>query len=105
MKLDTTRALHTFTGEPIHDAAGPVALATVLVAALLASHADEQPSGEEKLWRYNLARRIQQAGGTVELSAEELALIRRLVGKGYATPVVGAVHEAIEGTRGPHVPH
>ena len=94
MKLETGTPLKTFTGDPINDAQGPVTIGKVAIAALLASYADEMPTGEEKLWRYNLARRLN-VGGEVEISTDDAALIKRLVGKAYGAVVVGPVYEAI----------
>lgn len=94
MKLNTSTPIKTFTGEDIHDATGPVTIGTVAIAALLAEHADERPSNEEKLWRYQLARRLH-VGGEVEITVEDGALIKRLVGKAYGSVVVGPVYEAI----------
>lgn len=94
MKLETGTPLTTFTGEPINDAQGPVTIGKVAIAALLANLNDDAPTAEEKMWRYNLARRLH-VGGEVEITAEDAALIKRLVGKAYGAVVVGPVYEAI----------
>lgn len=68
----------------------------IVVASLLATYQDEPAlKGEDKYKRWKLADKIQ-AGNDVELTTEELVLIKTLVGK-YATPMaIGPIYNAIE---------
>lgn len=70
-------------------------LGNVAVNALLGQYQDEQVGGDEKFKRFKLADRIS-VGGVQEVSAEEIALIKRLVGKGFLPMFVGAVYDALE---------
>jgi hypothetical protein len=66
-----------------------VTLGDVSVRALMAVAPDEQNlAGEEKFKRFVLAMKIKD-GGEVALSAEDIALLKKLIGKIYAPLVVG----------------
>jgi hypothetical protein len=66
-----------------------VVLANIAVRALMASYQDETNlAGEEKFKRYALAMKIKD-GGDVSVSAEEVSLLKRLIGKLYTPLVVG----------------
>lgn len=65
-------------------------LDTVVENALLASYPDEQTlSGEEKVKRFKLAVRIHDQRKDPTLTADETALIKKLVAKAYNPLVVG----------------
>ncbi len=70
-------------------------LGAICVQALLMTFPDEQVTGEEKFRRYQLAERLS-TGGEVEVTAEEVALLKNLAGKGYVPLMVGAVWKALE---------
>jgi len=82
------------------DADRPLRLYDVARAALLAQFPDEQNlDGEQKYQRYRLVSRMAKAmanGGAVDLTAEEIALLKKLIGKGYGPGVVGPAFEALE---------
>ena len=66
-----------------------VTLADVSVRALMAVAQDEATlAGEEKFKRFSLAMRIKD-GGKIDLSAEDTAMLKKLIGKLYAPLVVG----------------
>ncbi|TXH09503.1 MAG: hypothetical protein E6R04_08010 [Spirochaetes bacterium] len=76
-----------------------VTMRWVSTEALLGSYRDEVESGldgEEKARRYELAKKV-----TVEtepdLSVEELAKIKKLVGKAFGADLVGPAYAALEG--------
>jgi hypothetical protein len=72
------------------DCAGkpPLTLGKVAMRALTASYQDEQSlAGEEKFKRGQLAEKVY-AGGAVAISAEDTALIKRLIAKGYGPLIV-----------------
>lgn len=68
----------------------------VLVNSLLAEFPGEKIDGEEKLKRYKLAIKIQEAKAEVDLSSEEIVKVKELVGKGWTPLISGQVWELIE---------
>lgn len=93
MKRDFSQTLAAL-GEPLPENVGT--LRAVCVGALLGVYADEQSlGGEEKFRRYQLAERVN-AGGVQEVSAEEVALLKKLVGKNWPPAVLGPAYEALE---------
>ncbi len=89
--------LKTFEGEDIQDETGkPITLRTACVRALLYTAPNDTTDGQKKFERYKLAEKIMGAKGHVELTAEELALIKQLVGVIYVTVLVGRIYEALE---------
>ena len=77
---------------------------TALGGHKLEGYPDEQASGEEKFKRYQLAERIS-AAGPQDVSVEEVALIKRLIGKGYPPMVVGPAWLALENDPAPVEPN
>ena len=76
----------------------PATLGGVSVDALLATFQDEQNlSGEEKLKRWELAVKIKNGVDPVELSVEEIALIKKLIGKAYGPLISGQAWQMLEG--------
>ena len=93
MKINFNQPIKNIQGEEIKD----LTLKTVSVEALLATFSDEQSlSGEEKAKRYLLATRIY-ANDELDLTVEEIAKIKQLIGKGYGPLVVGQAWEILEG--------
>lgn len=78
-------------GTPIVDERGKeveLTLGRVAIEGLMTPYQDEQSlSGEEKLRRVELARRIQ-AKDTGKFAAEDIALIKKLINKRYPSPLV-----------------
>jgi hypothetical protein len=67
----------------------PATLGIVAMRALLAPYqGEENLSGEDKFKRFALAMKIK-GGGEVPLSAEDTALLKKLIGKLYTPLVVG----------------
>jgi hypothetical protein len=96
MKRNFDHTLKTLDGSDVVDVAAikdgvaPVlSMKTVAVNSLMATFEDDRNvSGDEKLNRYLLATRIN-AGGEVELNAEEILSLKKLIGRGYNALVVG----------------
>ena len=88
-------------GEEIPDVKGKTAtLRGLAIDALLAQYQDEQNlGGEEKLKRWELASKIKNSPDPVEVSAEEVVLIKKLVGKAYGVLVVGQAWKYLEGEK------
>ena len=92
LALDFTQPLTTLSGQPFTDPDSKVTitLATIAENALLQAYPDEQNlSGEEKLKRYTLARKIEDNKQKAELSAEEIALLKKLIAKLYNPLILG----------------
>ncbi|MBA7496913.1 hypothetical protein ES702_07522 [subsurface metagenome] len=49
----------------------------------------KEMSGKEKCERYDLAMRIHKGKGLVDLQSEEISLLKKLIGRGYSTLIVG----------------
>ena len=72
-------------------------LADVAENALLSDYRDEQNlDGVEKLKRWTLAKKIEDTKSSVTLNADEIALIKKLVGKAYNPLVYGEMVQAID---------
>ena len=69
-------------------------LGRVLCDALLMQRQGETPTGTEKVERYLLAQRIH--GGSATLTAEEVVLLKELVGASYIPLVVGQVWKMLD---------
>ena len=73
-----------------------ITLKRVAVNALQAIFEDERNlDGSEKLKRWQLAMKIH-LGGDVDLTTEEIALVKKLIGKLYGASVVGPAWTALE---------
>jgi hypothetical protein len=96
MKVNFDKQLVDLDGTIIPDAKGnPAILRGISVDALLAAFNDEQNiAGEEKLKRYILAEKIYKKED--DLSVEELALLKKLIGKAYTPLIVGQSWKIIE---------
>jgi hypothetical protein len=96
MKRNFDTQFVTFDGKAILSGDLPLTLKRASVDALMVPFDDEKSiSGEEKLRRYQLAVRIN-AGGDVDLKAEEVSLLKLVIGKAYAPIVVGPAFLALE---------
>ena len=96
MKINFNQLIKNIQGEEIKD----LTLKTVSVEALLATFSDEQSlSGEEKAKRYVLATRIYANPEELDLTVEEVAKIKQLIGKGYGPLIVGQAWDMLEGNK------
>jgi len=72
-------------------------LKDALINSLYGQYEDEKfLSGEEKMKRYFLAEKIWKVQGEIDLSAEEITLLKRLVAAAYNILIVGRVYELID---------
>ncbi len=91
MKINTQSVMKNFDGSEIKDRDKPVTLRSVCVNALTVPEAPGAAvSGEEKLKRYMLAQRIY-GEDEVDLTAEQVTLIKTLVSVSYGAIVSGQV--------------
>ena len=96
MKINFNQPIKNIQGEEIKD----LTLKTVSVEALLANFSDEQSlSGEKKAKRYVLATRIYANPEELDLTIEEIAKIKQLIGKGYGPLIVGQAWDMLEGNK------
>lgn len=103
--IDFTTVLTNLDGSPIIDgregAEGKpieLTLSRAAVNALLADYADERGlAGEEKLKRAQLADKVYQKKA-VELTAEQTALVKKLIAKAYTPLVVLRAWAALDPT-------
>jgi len=86
------------TNEPIlkPNTKEPFCLKEAAIEALLVQVQEENVSGEEKAKRYVLATRICADPGSIDLTVEELAKIKQVIGKGYGPLVVGQAWEMLD---------
>ena len=72
----------------------------VTIEALLAQFTDEPNlGGEEKLTRWELASKIKNSPDPINVTVEELTLIKKLVGKAYGILIVGQAWKYLEGEK------
>ena len=98
MKINVDETLKTLDGQTMMDNDGKgnaieASLKTVLVNAVLAP--TEKEAGVDKVRKYELAKMLFK-GGEVDLTAEDITLIKKQVGENFAPIVVGQVFEMLE---------
>lgn len=96
MKPNWKLELKTIKDEPIKENDKPVTLEDVVYASLLVNDHQAQESGDEKLKKARLAKKVVEDG---EVSIEEAALIKKVIGKYQGPMIVLAVEEALEGQK------
>jgi len=62
---------------------------------LLANAQEENEEGTKKLDKFMLAQRIQLSKGAIELKAEDILMIKEVVGKYESPIIVGQVYKAL----------
>lgn len=77
---------------------GPaLTLRTVSQNALVAVFQDEQHlSGEDKLKRWELAMKVKRSPDPVDLTTDEVVLIKKLIGKAYGPVISGQAWQLLE---------
>ena len=102
MRVNVEAAITDLNGETVQasvvtpGADGPLTLGRVSVHALLVERPMEKTSGEEKLQRFRIAARVH-GGGEVDLTAEEIALIKARIGSVFLPLIVGRAYALLEG--------
>jgi len=99
MKITLTNtAYQDFAGEELTDEFGkPLTLKHIIIRALLTQQQNDPSTGEEKYHRYKLAENISSAANEIELTTEDAALIKKLIGKLFVPIIVGRAYDDIEG--------
>lgn len=98
MKINFEQVLKELDGKIIQIPGEGVDLTLKIVASRSLSMIfnDEQISGEEKAKRGLLAFRIY-ANSDIDLTVEEVALVKKLIGKAYGPLIVTQAWEMLEG--------
>ncbi len=102
MNIDFTQVLKTIEGKDMVDQQTEqiVTLKSIAVNGLMGNIEGENPTGEEKLRRYELARDINTSfvnKDDLTMKTEDVALLKQLIGTMFATMVVGAAFPLLEG--------
>lgn len=95
MTINFNTTLNNLAGLPLKIENDEATLKMVCVNALLTPHTDENISGEEKQYRYELAMKVYQ--DQTDISLPDLALLKVLVGKTYGPIVVGPAYQILNG--------
>jgi hypothetical protein len=96
MEINFSKNLRDLDGEDLIEKGQPINLKTVCVNALLAQFRDETDiDGIEKVKRYKLSTKIYDSNGNIDLSSEEISLIKKLVGKAFSTIIVGQAFDML----------
>jgi len=79
----------------------PFTLRTACVNVLIMQERNEQGrakeiTAKEKVERYELAKKIHKCEGLVDLQAEEIALLKKLIGAAYPPLTVGQAFEILD---------
>ena len=107
MKINVDQLLLDAENKPIKGEKGKdVALKTILINALYSNgqpcqacgRAGEKTGGEEKYKRGLIVDKLKP-GGEIELIAEEVTLIKKLVGDNFPTLVVHNAYPMLEGIK------
>ena len=99
MNIDISKNFVDLEGNIIKAVTGKDAtLKGVIIDALVANYEDEKNlSGEEKVKRWNLALELTKADNEIDISIENISMIKKLVGKAYGVLVVGQALNMLEG--------
>ena len=96
MKIAFNQLILDLNNKPLESNGQPFTLRNAAQEALLATFADEPNlPAVEKIKRFTLAQKIAPMQ-VVEISIEEAATIKELVGKAYGPLIVGRVYALIE---------
>jgi hypothetical protein len=96
MKIDFSAIIKDLDGDAVKDGERDATLGRVACTALLATYADEQNLvAEDKVKRFRLAE-IASKGGEQEIKVDDVALIKKLIGKAFAPLIVARAYDIIE---------
>lgn len=99
MKIDLNKNIIDQKGETVYTDAAKTeqfTLGVLVCTALLGEYQQERIDGPEKHRRFKLWSKIK-AGGVQEISIEEAALFKSLIGMGWGPIVVGQAWDLLEG--------
>ena len=96
--INMTQQLKQLNGKPLvaGEDGEPITVQSVCEQALVSQIPGKNPDGGEKLRRYHLAMRIHAQEGLPDLQAEDVVLLKELVGEMFGPLVVGQVWEILD---------
>ena len=102
MKVDFDTILKSISGENLKedDEKTDLKLSVPCINSLLISAPQKQgerpEEGRAKLLRYKLAKKIY-SGGVIDVTAEEISLLKQKIGEVFGPALVGPAFEVLEG--------
>lgn len=98
MKIDFSATIKDFDGTDLKEAGDkPVTLGMIAVRALNANFTDEANlPAEEKVRRFGMALKISE-GGEVDFKAEDIAEIKKVIGRAFNPLIVGRAFALLDG--------
>ncbi len=94
MRIDLSTIITDLAGEAVKDGEKDLTLSTVCISALLTPEQGEQPA-TEKVSRFHLAEKVYDSGEQ-DLSVDDVALLKKLIGKLYPPLVVGRAFAVLD---------
>jgi len=88
VKIDFSSQITALSGEAICIEEKPMTLGHMAIEALCAPLPNEQTSGEQKVRRAKLAERIFGSSAPIDVSVEDVALIKDRIGQGYPSALL-----------------
>lgn len=105
MKFDLTQTIIGHKGEPIKKSEtdeDPVTLGEILSMACVTADPQQHKTGEDKMKIYRILQKVAIEDDTeCELKAEDITMLKRLVGDSYSVIIVGPVWDILEGKTPP----
>ena len=88
-------------GKPVMKKSPPFTLRTACINVLIMQQKSPQArekelSAEDKIKRYELAKKIYKSSGLIDLQSEEITLLKELIGKLYPPLTVGQAFEILD---------
>jgi hypothetical protein len=100
MKVNFNAKLNDLHGQPMHFAengkAVPMLLKHAAVEALL-GQSNSLPDGEAKFKAYQMAERIMNAKGAVDMTPEDVTELKTKIGTQWGANVVGPSYKLLNG--------
>lgn len=99
MKFKAETLIRNYKDEPISrsdEDDTQITLGEILTMACVAADPTKWTTGEEKLKIYRVLQKVS-VEGEIDLKAEELALVKELVGQSHSVIVVGPVWDLLDG--------
>jgi hypothetical protein len=99
MKVNLDTALFQINGKPFNkdDNSGVATLHDVLLKAALFERQEEKLTPEIKFKRYQLAQKISVGKGEIDLSPEDVVVLKHNAAYAFLIDAYGAIVTAIEG--------
>jgi hypothetical protein len=96
MKINFDSELKSIKGEVLKNGEAAFTLKDASIEALVAMSQDDRSDGTEKFKRYQLAVKVN-AGGEIEITPEESAMLKDRIGRLYGPVVIGPAFVLLNG--------